>query len=143
MVHRIVRRNGQRIAWANTSRIPDAEIVEAIKFVADEADLDGVVVHVKGLGDRARRLGRAYSHVPSIANLDGLKRREWRYLIIVAERGEQLTARAVNTLAHEAKHVEQFRRGTFRRERKARHAETQCNAFGAWVQERWVASRQR
>jgi hypothetical protein len=138
--HKIIRTGGQRIAWTNTSDLPDADLVEAIKLVATEVDLDRVVVHFKHGGDRSGRYGRCYGHLPEIANLDGLVRREWRYLIIVSDAGSpkgKLGPRTVNTLAHEAKHVEQFRRGTMRRECRARNCEAQARAFGAWLAERW------
>ena len=131
--HRIVRTKGQRIAWTNTSHIPDDQIVEAIRFVAAHADLDGVVVHCKHAGDYRRTYGRAYNGIPSIANLDGLDLADddWQYLIVFTDQGHNhMRARTINTLAHEAKHVEQYRR-------RARPSEPPCQAFGAWVAERW------
>lgn len=136
--HRIIRTKGQRIAWTNTSRIPDDEIVAAIKFVAAEADLNATVIHFKRSTDRSSRWGRAYGGIPSIANMDGLVRGEWRYLIVATDHHESTaTASVLCTLAHEAKHVEQFRRGTFRRERRARNCEAQARAFGDWVASSW------
>lgn len=37
--HKIVRTGGQRIAFTNTTKIPDSEIREAIKFCAKEIDI--------------------------------------------------------------------------------------------------------
>ncbi|HKB40478.1 MAG TPA: hypothetical protein VKD72_28900 [Gemmataceae bacterium] len=134
--HRIIRTRGQRIAWTNTSRIPDKELIEAVKFVAAEVDLDKVVIHFKAMGDDSATYGRAYGGIPTIANLDGLKRHEWRYLIIVRDQGiGQVSPRFINTLAHEGKHIEQFRgRNYTSREPRAR-------AFGAWVADRWEAAQ--
>jgi len=129
MTHRVIRTRGQRIAWTNTSGIPDDKIVAAIKFVAAEVDLNRTVVHVKKFG-RGTSDGCAYGYIPSIANLDGLKRREWRYLITVRDYGGFLNT--LHTLAHEAKHIEQYR------ERKLQRREQRSNAFAAWVTERWI-----
>jgi hypothetical protein len=142
--HKIIRRNGQRIAWTNTSRIPDDEVVAAIKFVADEINLDRTVVHFKKLSQRSGRYGRAYGGIPSIANLDGLKRHEWRYLIVATDHFcSQMSKNALRTLAHEARHIEQFRTGTIRKAKKQRQCEAQARSFGDWAAERWVASRGR
>jgi hypothetical protein len=107
-LHRIIRTNGQRIAYTNTSSIPDDELRAAIKWVAREVNLDRVVIHAKRAGKRRFTCGCAYSAIPIIANLDGLKPWQWDYLVIVTDaRGEDW----FDTLAHEAKHVEQFRLG--------------------------------
>lgn len=137
-MHRIIRTQKQRIAWTNTSRIPDEQIVAAIKFVAREVNLDRVVVHFKKAGWRSS-LGMAYGYIPSIANLDGLKRAEWRYLITVTDHysGESrnavipMDAEIIDTLAHEGKHIEQYR------ERKMERREPRARAFGSWVADRW------
>jgi hypothetical protein len=139
--HRIIRTQGQRIAWTNTSRIPDEQIVAAIKFVAREVDLDRVIIHYKRDNGGRANYGLAYPYIPTIANLSGLKRSEWRWLITVTDQGSSsVHKRVVNTLAHEGKHIEQFRRGTFRRERRARNCEAQARAFGGWVANRWATS---
>jgi len=135
--HRILRTRGQRIAWTNTSRLPDEQVIEAMKFVAVEADLDAVVIHWKKDGGRRRSYGMAYPEIPYIANVADLYRRRptiiaWRYLITLTDQQhEEITPRIVNTLAHEAKHIEQFRLDQ-------RPSETPCIAFGAWVADRWV-----
>lgn len=123
--HKIIRTNRQRIAYTNTSTIPDAELVAAVKWVAREVNLDGVVIHAKHAGQWRRTYGRAYSVIPGVANLDGLKPREWEYLIVLSDaRGDDWFV----TLAHEAKHVEQFRLGLAISELPAR-------AFGQWAAE--------
>src|SRR5262249_31805195 len=104
--HRIVRIQGQRIAWTASQGIDQAGGVAAIKVVAAESKLDRVVVHFKRSCGGAS--GWAYQRIPKVANLDGLKRYQWDYLIIVAVRG-RMTPRNVNTLAHEAKHIDQYR----------------------------------
>lgn len=137
--HKIIRTKGQRIALMNTSPIPDKEIIAAIKFVANEIDLDATVVHFKKMGERRRTYGRAYYHIPYEANMNGLDLMEWSFLIIVTDHGHgKLTTDVMNTLGHEAKHIEQFRRGTLRREKKARNCEAQACAFGSWMAERWL-----
>jgi hypothetical protein len=129
-MHKIIRTRGQRIAWTNTGRIPDARLVEAVKFVAAEVNLDRVVLHAKGQGDWSRTYGRMYPQIPSIANLNGLKRWEWRYMIVVRDHGGDFLG-FLSTLAHEAKHVEQYR------ERKLARKEPRARAFAAWIVEQW------
>lgn len=131
--HKIIRTNGQRIAWKNTSKIADAEVAAAIRYVAKEVDLDRTIVHFKKLGERRRTWGRAYAYVPSVANLDGLRRHEWLFLITVTDHGvDRMIYDVLSTLAHEAKHVEQYRERTSR-------SEVRCRAFEKWVADRWLA----
>jgi len=119
--HRVIRVAGGRVAYTNTSRIPDADVERVIRFVHARCSLDRVVVHVKRHG-RARRWGMAYDGIPSITNLVGLREREWSYLIVVSDGAPSF----VELLAHEAKHVEYYRDGLQAGERR-------CNAFGAFV----------
>lgn len=126
MRHRIIRTNGQRIAFTNTSSIADEDLRAAIKWLAREVDLNGVVIHAKACGKRRRSYGRAYQSIPSIANLDGLVRSEWSYLITTTDgRGDGWRI----TLAHEARHIDQFRRS-------APLSELDARAFGKWAAER-------
>ena len=127
--HKIIRVSKQRIAFTNTSAIPDADIRKALRWlVADIGiDLDAVVFHFKHAGTRRSSYGLAYPGMPGLANLDGLKRWEWSYLVTVTDgRGHDW----VRTLAHEAKHVEQFKAGQ-------RGSEPPAVAFAAWAAERW------
>jgi hypothetical protein len=77
-------------------------------------DLDRTVVHFKKMGPRRRTYGRAYHGIPGMANLDGLAQSEWDYLVVVAQHEQWF-----KTLAHEAKHIEQFKRGIRASEREA------------------------
>ena len=125
--HRIIRTNKQRVAFTNTSPIPDDEIRAAVKWLMHETNLDGTVIHFKKAGPRRRSYGRAYSMIPSVANMNGLKRDEWDYLVVVTDgRGDNW----MRTLAHEAKHVEQFRN-------KSRVAERPAHIFGQWAADNW------
>jgi len=129
--HQIVRITGGRIALTNTSPIPDAEVIDAIRFVARQVDMDGVVVHVKKCGERRRTYGRAYPSIPRIANMQGLKRVQWRYLIVVTDgRGKNW----IETLAHEAKHVEQYRE-------RLRRSEVACRVFQKRIATAWFAEQ--
>lgn len=130
--HRVTRVTGGKVAWTNTSSLSDQQVLAALRFVAKEVSLDRCVVHVKRDGVRSRRAGTAYQHIPSIANMDGLIRGRWSYLIVASDFGGYLYF--IGTLAHEAKHVEGYRRGR-------KNGEAACNAFGAWVVERWEQSR--
>lgn len=129
--HQIVRITGGRIALTNTSPIPDAEVIDAIRFVAREVDINRVVVHVKKSGPRRRTYGRAYRGIPSMANMDGLRRSQWDYLIVVTDgRGENW----IETLAHEAKHVEQYRE-------RLRRSEVACRVFQKRIATAWFAEQ--
>lgn len=130
--HRILRVTGGKVAWTNTSRLTDAQVLAALRFVAREVSLDRCVVHVKRDGQRRATYGRAYPKIPSIANTEGLLRGQWRYLIVATDSGGCLDF--LETLAHEAKHVEAYRRG-------GRNGEAACRAFGAWVVRRWQAEQ--
>jgi hypothetical protein len=114
--HRIVRVTGGRVAVMNTSVLPDSKVDEAIRYIAKAVELDATIIHVKRHGRNRATLGMAYRSLPSITNTNGLRRWEWKYLITVTD------ADFLHTLAHEAKHVEQFREGLPIRERR-------CNAF--------------
>lgn len=130
--HRIIRTNGQRIAYTNTSRIPSDDIVDAVKFVAQHAQLHKTAVHFKKAGERRWSYGRAFNGLPSIMNSTGLDLSEWDYLITITDhRIDYVSGEVINTLAHEAKHIEQFRRGE-------KGSEPPCNAFGAFVARRWL-----
>jgi hypothetical protein len=138
--HRIIRTRGQRIAWRNTSRIPDAELVAAIKYVAQHVNLDGVVIHAKRHGYNRRTLGRAYGYLPRVTNLDGLRRVQWRYLVVItdhyspgSDKPVPMDEAILDTLAHEAKHVEQFRERLPRSEVRACH-------FAGVVSSEWAAA---
>lgn len=118
--HRIVRVSGGRVALLNTSRIPDEDVTKMIRFVARHVDLNRVVVHVKTGHFGRVSFGRCYSRIPAIANLHGLRRWEWRYLItVIDDRPSEL----LRYLAHEAKHVEQFRERLSISEVRCRHFE--------------------
>lgn len=124
--HRILRTNRQRIAWTNTSEIPDAELVAAIKWLAHDVNLDRVVIHAKHAGPLRSSYGIAYAGIPGVTNLDGLKPWEWDYLITTTD-GRGTSWR--NTLAHEAKHIEQYREGV-------RRGEVAARAYASWAAER-------
>ena len=135
----------------NTSRYPDEEVSELVRFALSEIDGRGVCVNVKN--SSATRRGRAYSRVPSISNAPTGS----RYLITVGigaperfpfedgsytrRNGEPVKRRGgrwpdvtlgdwrealVSVAAHEAKHIEQFRTGTSR-------SELECHHFAASV----------
>lgn len=151
--HRIVRSNGMRLAWTNTSRIPDADIVAALKFMAGlGVDIDKTVFHFKRHGLRAGRLGTAYRNIPWEANLNGLRRYEWRNLVTVSDHYHaiivngkasasapiRMDADIFDTLAHECKHVEDFR---LHRDKPRVQWERKARAFAEWATDRWLAAR--
>jgi hypothetical protein len=145
----------RRLVIQNTSRYPDEEVAELVRFALSEIDARGVCVNVKN--SSATRRGRAYSRIPSISNAppDSL------YLITVGigsperfpfedgsytrRNGELVKRRGgrwpvetlgdwrealVSVAAHEAKHIEQFRKGTPR-------SELECHHFAASVLRRY------
>jgi hypothetical protein len=130
----------------NTSRYPDDEVSELVRFALSEIDARGVCVNVKN--STATRRGRAYSRIPSISNAPPGS----RYLItlgigaperfpiedgsyvrrngeLVKRRGGRWPVEAlgdwrealVSVAAHEAKHIEQFRNRTSRSELECHH----------------------
>lgn len=102
-VHKVLRVTGGRVAYTNTSRVPDRDVELALRALAKDVDLARVVVHVKRIGEWSSRYGNAYPIIPSIANMQGLRRAEWRYLIVASD-GRGPGGGWTNTLAHEAKH---------------------------------------
>lgn len=121
--HRIIRSKRQRIAYTNTSTIPDADLVAALKWLTGEVNLDRVIVHAKHAGRGRRSWGMAYNGIPAVTNADGLTWWDWDYLITLTDAGGD---RWRDTLAHEARHIDQFRRGATNFERDAR-------AFASWA----------
>lgn len=143
--HKTLRVTGGRVAYTNTTTIPNAKIESWIRFVAKHTEMDKTIVHVKNSIGNAHE-GLCYSHVPDIANTNGLNRWEWRNLITMAGSG------GLWLLAHEAKHVEQQRRtGRYRPERgvaqrkagssrvSRRGWEDAANAFANWIIDQWEA----
>lgn len=133
--HRIIRTAGYRLALRSTSTaISEQTVIEAVKFVAAEVDhIDKTVVHVKRLTDQSRSYGRAYKWIPEITNLDGLNRREWRSLITVRDHLGDVPS-FVGTLAHEFKHIEQYRT-------RRPVSEVACEAFADWVVRKWLEKK--
>lgn len=123
--HLVLKVTGGKVAFTNTSTIPDEEIVREIRALAKVIDCDQIVMHFKKCGYRRSAAGRAYWSIPSIANLRGLRRIEWRWLIVVTD-----NANWRDTLAHEVKHIEQARNGK-------RPSEPPCYAFSDW----WMKKR--
>jgi hypothetical protein len=124
-VHRVLRlRGGRRVAYTNTSRYTDAQLVAALRHLQHHVNLDRTIVHFKAGGSRAT-CGTMYAGLPWMTNTAGLVRHQWRYLIVVTDTGWYGT---LNTLAHEAKHVEQYREGTYRRWGR----EPAASAFARW-----------
>ena len=125
--HRILRVTGGRVAIQKTknARLSDEAIDREIRALAKEIDLSRVVFHFKRLG-RASRAGMAYPGIPWIANMDGLRRGQWSYLVVVTDHQHW-----IRTLAHECKHIEQFR------SRGVKASELPARAFADW----WTKKR--
>ena len=100
-------------------------------MIAKELDpgvVDKVIVHVKNDTGYARTTRPRLLELPYDANTNGLKRHEWRHLVIVRATGR--SSYWVDTLAHEFKHVEAYKLGHYRHLRKTRNSERRCRAFG-------------
>lgn len=137
--HRILRAHRARIAWTNTSQVPDDELVAALRALARELPgaLDGYVVHVTGTPRWAR--GWHYSWRPDATNMDGLVRSEWRGGLIIVRTPNAHHETWVDVLAHEAKHAEQAKSRTLPRLKRERQAHRNALAFDAWFTRRWLA----
>ena len=133
----------------NTSRYPDEEVSKLVRFALSEIDARGVCVNVKN--SSATRRGRAYSRIPAISNAPADSRYLITIGIGAPERfpfedgsytrrnGEVVKRcggrwpvetlgdwreALVSVAAHEAKHIEQFRKGM-------RRSEVECHHFSA------------
>jgi hypothetical protein len=144
-----------RFVIQNTSRYPDEEVAELVRFALAEIDTRGVCVNVKNTSGTRR--GRAYSGIPSISNAP----RGSKYLITIGigaperfpfedgsyvRRNEEIVKRRggrwpevtlwdwrealVSVAAHEGKHIEQFRESSPR-------SEVACQHFAAHVLRRY------
>jgi hypothetical protein len=131
----------------NTSRFPTDEVIELVEFATADVDMTAVCVNVKNTRSYACA-GYAYDGVPEISNAPAGS----RYLVTIrlgpdrefpsamAHRKKSPPVEVacwrealVTVAAHEAKHVEQYRRG-------APRSEVACERFAAWVLEvyRWA-----
>jgi hypothetical protein len=130
----------------NTSRFPTSEVLDLVEFATADVDMSGVCVNVKNTRSYACA-GYAYDGVPEVSNAplessylvtirlgpdsefpSTMAHRKRSPLVEVACWREAL----VTVAAHEAKHIEQYRRGEPR-------SEVACELFAAWVLEvyRW------
>lgn len=130
----------------NTSRYPTGEVDDLVEFATVDVDMRGVCVNVKNARAYACA-GYAYDGVPAVSNAP----RGTDYLITIrlgpaTEFPSRMVHRKrsppvevacwreglVVVAAHEAKHIEQYRRG-------APRSEVACERFAAWVLEvyRW------
>jgi hypothetical protein len=141
----------------NTSRYPDAEVMELVELATADIDMRGVCVNVKN-GELA---GGAYNGVPEMSNAPraasylitlrvGKGNERWplgpvnyhfkspdetgprnRFPFFVCEDWREWL---VKLAAHEAKHIEQFRAG-------AKCSEINCEKFAVEVLERYRARK--
>jgi hypothetical protein len=130
----------------NTSRYPTPEVRELVEFATADVDMRRVCVNVKNARSYACA-GSAYDGVPEVSNAPP----GTEYLVTIrlgpakefpskmehrkrSPRVEVTCWREalVTVAAHEAKHIEQYRRGEKR-------SEVACERFAAWVLEiyRW------
>ena len=129
---RIIRAHRARIAWANTSRVPDDEVVAALRALAKELPgaLDGYLVRVK----HTRQFDRGW-HRSGIYT-DALPPGRWRGTISVMTPGPQVTGDEwLDTLAHEAKHAEQRTSGKMHSQKRERQSQRNAVAFASWFVE--------
>ena len=128
------------------SRFPTGEVIDLVEFATADVDMSGVCVNVKNTRSYACA-GSAYDGVPEISNAPA----ESRYLVTIrlgpdrefpstmAHRKTSPPVEVacwrealVTVAAHEAKHIDQYRRGHQR-------SEVACERLAAWVLEvfRW------
>jgi hypothetical protein len=121
----------------NTSAVPDADLRAAIRALGRELPgaLDRYLIHVRRSDWDCGRIhyGVTYTDHPDVP---------WRGrgTIVVRTPGPQHTGTQwVNTLAHEAKHAEQWASGVYRRQRRERQGEPNACAFAAWFRREHLA----
>ena len=128
------------------SRFPTGEVIDLVEFATADVDMSGVCVNVKNTRSYACA-GSAYDGVPEISNAPAGS----RYLVTIrlgpdrefpstmAHRKTSPPVEVacwrealVTVAAHEAKHIDQYRRGHQR-------SEVACERLAAWVLEvfRW------
>jgi hypothetical protein len=134
----------------NTSRYPTDDVRALVEFATGEIDMNRVCVNVKNSRTRAYS-GSAYFGVPEISNAPP----DSEYLVtirlgppemfpLVPERRRRAPSieiscwreALVTVAAHEANHIDQYRRDLPR-------SEVACERFDAWVLGRYRAMRAR
>jgi hypothetical protein len=132
----------------NTSRYPADEVRALVEFATSEVDMHRVCVNVKNSRSRAYS-GYAYLGVPEISNAPAAS----EYLITIhlgppemfplvpdrKKRSPQIEVSSwreglVTVAAHEANHIDQYRRGLSR-------SEVACERFDAWMLDRYREMR--
>ena len=130
----------------NTSRFSTTEVLDLVEFATADVDMSGVCVNVKNTRSYACA-GYAYDGVPEVSNappgscyLVTIRLgpdSEFPSTMVHKKRSPPVEVACwrealVTVAAHEAKHIEQYRRGDPR-------SEVACERFAAWVLEvfRW------
>lgn len=132
---RVLRVVGGRAAYTNTSQVPDATVAAAIRFCARHIDCTGIVFRFRNYTARSRTYGRAYRGLPypdAVGRLAGDP--YWCYLVVVRMHSAAEAGGWRHTLAHELKHVENYRVGRG-------HSEGGCDAWAAWLCSQWADAR--
>jgi hypothetical protein len=112
-------KGGSKVALhvSKSHKLPEQEIVAAVRFALAGMNVDRMAVHVKNSG-HGSNVGRAYYQIPGMASAEIPR---WcRHLIVVKE--GQLDG-IVATTAHEGKHIEEWRDGRYHSNKKRRRTE--------------------
>ena len=133
--HRTIRLRGGGTAYLrNTSQLPDALVVQAVRHALADVNVGRCAVHVKGYHG-GRNLGRAYIAVPWSASVPA----QAQHLIIA--RVADNVARFVNTLAHEGAHIEDMREDRYQELTRQRRGERSARRLGGIRQATWEAAQ--
>lgn len=132
--YRILRiRGGVRVAVKNTSRLPDTDLDELLRAALHDVNVGPCAVHVVNYGSGNSTYGKAYYQTYGYGNGSIDVSRDlpsWCRHLIIARWGAGSKGRFVNTLAHEAKHIEEYREGRRVRNGRTRQTEVKARAFG-------------
>lgn len=134
-------KGGARVALKNTSGRDDKEVVKMVRFGLEGMDIGNCAVHFKGWHRTSgANYGRAYYHIPSV-NGSGDKIPLWCNYLIVVRNHPGGDAWIVDTIAHEGRHIEDYRSGRNRRGNPdKRGSEARARAWAAKRARDWEAA---
>ena len=136
--YRIVQVKGcGKVAVKNTSPFPDNVVTDMVRHALQDVNCDQTAIHVKS-GSYGG--GFAYYYVPWGYKRD-VEIPHWvRHLITARSMGKHdgNPAYLVGLIAHEAKHIEEWRERRYRLNKETRQTEARARAFENGRKRAWV-----